>query len=61
MITVLMVKTSKMIVKAGAAQKIPLKKIHSFSTLDESARLVVFRIHQMGQPERIMIDEGNPD
>ena len=49
-------KESKITVKAGDAVKVPLKNVHSFSTFDEAARAVVFRVHEKGQPDRILIE-----
>lgn len=47
---------TKMIAESGTASKIPLMKVHSFSTLDKPAKLVVFRVHKKGEPERIMVE-----
>ena len=47
---------SKMIVKAGEVVKVPLKHVHSFSTFDEEAKAVVFRVHEKGQPDRILVE-----
>ena len=49
-------KTTKTTVKAGGAFKVPLKNIHSFSTQDEAVRAVVFRVHEKGQPDRILVE-----
>jgi quercetin dioxygenase-like cupin family protein len=48
---------SKTIIKAGEAGKVPLKHVHSFSTTKESAKMVVFRVHEKGQPDRILVEE----
>jgi len=47
---------SKIIVKAGDVVKVPLKHIHSFSTIDEEYKAIVFRVHEKGQPDRILIE-----
>lgn len=47
---------SKVIMSSGSAGRIPLMKVHSFSTLDESAKLVVFRVHKKGEPERVLVE-----
>ena len=47
---------SKMILKAGDVVKVPLKHVHSFSTFDEEAKAVVFRVHEKGQPDRILVE-----
>jgi quercetin dioxygenase-like cupin family protein len=47
---------SKIIVKAGETAKVPLKHVHSFSSLNEDVKAVVFRVHEKGQPDRILIE-----
>jgi quercetin dioxygenase-like cupin family protein len=47
---------SKIIIKAGETAKVPLKHVHSFTSLNEDVRGVVFRVHEKGQPDRILID-----
>ena len=47
---------TKIPMKAGEAGKVPLKQTHSFSTLNEGAKLVVFRVHEKGQPDRILVE-----
>ena len=47
---------SKVIMSSGSAGRIPLMKVHSFSTLDEPAKLVVFRVHKKGEPERVLVE-----
>lgn len=49
-------KETKITLKAGDAMKVPLKNIHSFSTFDEAVRAVVFRVHEKGQPDRILVE-----
>ena len=41
----------------GDLYKIPLEAVHSFSTTDEEARAVVFRVHKPGQPDRILVED----
>ena len=48
--------TSKIILKAGDVFKVPFKQIHSFSTLDEDVKGIVYRVHESGQPDRILIE-----
>src|SRR5210317_217432 len=43
---------SKIIIKAGQTAKVPLKHVHSFSSLNEDVKGVVFRVHEKGQPDR---------
>ena len=42
---------------AGDAMKVPLKQVHTAMTGSEGATLVVFRVHEKGQPERVMVTE----
>ena len=42
---------------AGEAGKVPLKQVHTAMTGDEGVDLVVFRVHEKGQPERVLIDQ----
>ena len=43
------------IASGGELVKIPLRQIHSFKAL-EDVTIVVFRVHEEGQPERIMVE-----
>ena len=43
--------------RAGAAGHIPLKMVHTAITGSEGARLVVFRVHEMGQPHRNVVEQ----
>ena len=47
---------SKRILKTGEVFKVPLKHVHSFSTFDEEAKAIVFRVHEKGQPDRILVE-----
>ena len=47
---------SKIIVKAGETAKVPLRYVHSFSSLNEDVKGVVFRVHEKGQPDRILVE-----
>ena len=47
---------SKIIVKAGETVKVPLKHVHSFLSLNEDVKAVVFRVHEKGQPDRILVE-----
>ena len=47
---------SKLMVRAGEPAKVPLKHVHSFSSLDEDVKAVVFRVHEKGQPDRILVE-----
>jgi quercetin dioxygenase-like cupin family protein len=38
--------------RAGDAMMIPLKQVHTARTGDEAATVLVFRVHERGEPER---------
>jgi quercetin dioxygenase-like cupin family protein len=40
----------------GEIFKVPLKQIHTAITGDEGVSLLVFRVHEQGQPERVVVD-----
>jgi quercetin dioxygenase-like cupin family protein len=40
----------------GELVKIPLKEIHSAVTTDQGATILVFRVHEHGKPERVLVD-----
>jgi len=42
--------------KKGDVGKIPLKQVHTVRTEEESATILVFRVHELGQPGRILVD-----
>lgn len=41
--------------KSGEVVKVPLKQIHTGITGEEGVSLLVFRVHEQGQPERVMV------
>jgi quercetin dioxygenase-like cupin family protein len=43
--------------KPGDVVKIPLKQIHTAITSDEGATVLVFRVHEQGQPERFPVED----
>ena len=47
-------------VRAGDALKVPYKVVHTVRTGDEGVSLVIFRVHEAGQPERILVEERAP-
>ena len=47
---------AKTVLNEGEFIKIPYKAVHSFRTIDEQARAVVFRVHEPGQPDRILVE-----
>lgn len=42
--------------KTGEVIKVPLKKIHTGIAGNEGASLLVFRVHEQGKPERVMVE-----
>lgn len=40
---------------AGDTFKVPLKKVHGAEAGPEGFTAIVFRVHEMGQPERVMV------
>jgi quercetin dioxygenase-like cupin family protein len=40
----------------GELVKIPLKEIHSAMTTDQGVKMLVFRVHEHGKPERVLVD-----
>ena len=43
-------------VSAGEYVKVPKNAVHTVRTGSDGARLVVFRVHEIGQPERSLVD-----
>ena len=41
--------------KEGDVVKVPFKQVHTASTGGEGVTLLVFRVHEKGQPERVMV------
>jgi quercetin dioxygenase-like cupin family protein len=44
------------IYQKGDVGKVPLKQVHTVSTKDEGATILIFRVHEAGQPGRILVD-----
>jgi quercetin dioxygenase-like cupin family protein len=44
------------IFRKGDVGKVPLKQVHTVSTKEEGATILVFRVHELGQPGRILVD-----
>lgn len=42
--------------KAGDVLKVPLKQVHTAMTRDEGTTVLVFRVHEQGQPERVLVE-----
>lgn len=45
------------VARAGEVVKVPLKKVHTATTHEEGATILVFRVHAQGQPERVLVDD----
>ena len=45
------------IVKGGDIGMIPFKHHHQFTASEEGTKMVVFRVHEKGQPERTLVTE----
>jgi len=41
---------------AGSSAKVPMSAVHTIRTADEGVKLVVFRVHTQGQPERTLVE-----
>lgn len=42
--------------KKGNVGLVPLKQVHTISTQTEGATVLVFRVHELGQPGRTLVD-----
>ena len=42
--------------KKGDVFKVPLRQIHTAKTGEEGATILVFRVHEMGQPVRVNVE-----
>ena len=40
----------------GDVVKVPLKQVHTAKTGDEGVKLLIFRVHEKGQPERVLVE-----
>lgn len=47
-----------LVYKAGEVGVVPFKKVHTIATGDEGVCALVFRVHEQGQPERILTDDA---
>jgi quercetin dioxygenase-like cupin family protein len=43
--------------KKGDVGIVPLKQVHTVSTQEEGATILIFRVHERGQPGRILVGE----
>ena len=42
--------------RKGDVGKVPLKQVHTVRTDEESATILIFRVHELGQPGRILVE-----
>jgi len=42
--------------KKGDACVVPLKQVHTVMTREEGVTILVFRVHEQGQPERVLVE-----
>ena len=40
----------------GMVLKVPLKQVHTAITTEEGGTVLVFRVHEKGQPERVPVE-----
>jgi quercetin dioxygenase-like cupin family protein len=45
-----------MSLKAGDVVKVPLKQVHTARTAESAATILVFRVHESGQPVRVLVE-----
>jgi quercetin dioxygenase-like cupin family protein len=44
------------ILTEGQVIKVPLKQVHTAKTLENGAKILVFRVHEQGKPVRVNVD-----
>ena len=42
--------------RKGDVGKVPLKQVHTVRTDEESATILIFRVHELGQPGRFLVE-----
>ena len=42
--------------RKGDVGIVPLKQVHTVSTQEEGATILIFRVHELGQPGRILVN-----
>jgi quercetin dioxygenase-like cupin family protein len=45
--------------KTGDAAKVPLKQVHTAITGNDGVSLIVFRVHEQGKPERVIVEDNH--
>lgn len=48
---------NEIVAKPGDVVEVPLRQVHTAITKKDSARVLVFRVHKQGQPERILVGD----
>lgn len=43
--------------QAGEVLKVPLHQVHTAVTKDEGVVVLVFRVHEQGKPERVLVEQ----
>jgi quercetin dioxygenase-like cupin family protein len=46
-------------ITAGQTAAVPREQVHTTYTEDEPVKMVVFRVHRKGEPERILVDQAD--
>ena len=46
------------VAKPGDVLKVPLKQVHTAITADVGTTIVVFRVHEQGKPERVLVEDN---
>lgn len=42
----------------GEVGVVPFKKVHTITSGAEGCSILIFRVHEKGQPERVLVDES---
>lgn len=45
--------------KQGEVGVVPFKQVHTIQAGEKGCSILVFRVHEQGQPERILVDQEN--
>lgn len=48
-------------ISAGEVIKVPYKVVHTASTGDDAVTLIAFRVHEEGQPERVLVEDATTE
>ena len=55
-VTVLFQGQAPQVFREGEVGKVPLKQVHTAQTGELGADLLVFRVHEQGEPERVLVE-----